>query len=325
MELEGEGLAPLGGLDLLDLVELLDPGLHLGGLGGLGLEPLDETHLLGQHGLLALVGGLGLGLVEGALALVEVVVAGVAGEDPAVDLDDPRDDPVHELAVVRGHQQRPLVRCQEALQPDDRFDVQVVRGLVEEHGVRAHEQDAGQPHPHLPAARESADVAVHHLLREAQPGQDLPGPGLERVTAELVETGLHLSEARQHRVELAGAPRVGQRVLELSQLHAHRGDLARAGHHLGDGGAAGHLAHVLAEVADADAAIDRHLALVGRLLLHDQTKDGGLAGAVGADQAHLFPAVDGRRRLHEQDLGAVLLADLVEPDHEAASLPGKWE
>ena len=44
---------------------------------------------------------------------------------------------------------------------------------------------------------------------------------------------------------------------------AHR---AGAVHHLGDGAAARHLADVLAEVADGDAAIDGDLALVGLLL-----------------------------------------------------------
>ena len=41
----------------------------------------------------------------------------------------------------------------------------MVARLVEQHGVGAHEQDAGQRHAHLPAARKLADVAVHHLLR----------------------------------------------------------------------------------------------------------------------------------------------------------------
>ena len=53
---------------------------------------------------------------------------------------------------------------------------------------------------------------------------------------------------------------------ELLQLGRDLADRAGAVHHLGDGAAARHLADVLAEVADGDAAIDRDLAFVGLLL-----------------------------------------------------------
>src|SRR5882757_7572740 len=53
-EIERHGLAPPRRLDALDLVELLDPALHLGGVRGARLEALDEFDLFGQHRLLAL-------------------------------------------------------------------------------------------------------------------------------------------------------------------------------------------------------------------------------------------------------------------------------
>ena len=105
-EVELDDLPTLGQLDLLDLLQRLDPALHLRGLGGVGGEAVDEALLLGQHRLLAGVGGFAVGLADRPLLLVEVVVAGVDGDLAAVDLGDPGDDAVHELAVVRGHQQR---------------------------------------------------------------------------------------------------------------------------------------------------------------------------------------------------------------------------
>ena len=45
--------------------------------------------------------------------------------------------------------------------------------LVEEQRVRRHEEDAGERHAHLPSARERADVAVHHLLAEAEAGEEV--------------------------------------------------------------------------------------------------------------------------------------------------------
>ena len=119
-----------------------------------------------------------------------------------------------------------------------------------------HQQDARQRHAHLPAAGERADVAVHHLLREAEAGEDLARARLERVAAELLEARLHLAEALDQRLELVGARRVGQRVLELVQLCADLGHRARAVHRLRDHAPALHLADVLAEVADGHAAVD---------------------------------------------------------------------
>src|SRR3712207_7289538 len=42
----------------------------------------------------------------------------------AVDLGDLADDAVHEVAVVRGHQERALPSLEERLEPDDRLDVE---------------------------------------------------------------------------------------------------------------------------------------------------------------------------------------------------------
>src|SRR3546814_17090817 len=76
------------------------------------LEALDELDLLGQHRLLALELRLALLLVQRALLVVEIVIARIRGERAAVDLHDLADDAVHDLAVVRGHQQR-AVRSEE--------------------------------------------------------------------------------------------------------------------------------------------------------------------------------------------------------------------
>src|SRR5690606_36338572 len=78
---------------------------------------------------------------------------------------------------------------------------------------------------------------------------------------------------------------------------------------------AGHLAHVLIEVADGHAAIDGDLAFLGLLLTGDEAEEGRLAGAVRTDEAHLLPTVEGGRGLDEEDLLSVLLADVVEADH----------
>ena len=57
------------------------------------------------------------------------------------------------------------------------------------------------------------------------------------------------------------------------------------------------------------------LALVGLLLAGDHPEQRGLAGAVRADEADLLALLERRGGLDEEDLVAVLLADIVETDH----------
>ena len=164
-ELEHHRLAALGRLDPLDLLQLLHPALHLRGVRGARLEALDELDLLGEHRLLALELRLLLLLGQRALLLVEFVVARIRGQRAAVDLHHLGDDAVHELAVVRGHQQRALVALEELLQPDQAFEVEVVARLVEQHDVGAHEQDARR----APRASSSRPTA-RRRRRPSSPG-----------------------------------------------------------------------------------------------------------------------------------------------------------
>ena len=320
-ELEEHRLAPPGRLHPVDLLQLLHPALHLRGVRGPRLEALDELDLLGEHRLLALELRLLLGLGQRALLLVELEVAGICGQCAAVDLHHLGDDAVHELAVVRGHQQCALVALEELLQPDEALQVEMVARLVQQHDVGAHQQDARQRHAHLPAARQRADVAVHHLLAEAQAGEHLARPPLERIAVELLEARLHLAVALDQALHLVRAIRIPHGRFELLELGRHRAHRAGAVHHLRHGAATRHLAHVLAEVADGHAAIDRHLALVGMVLARDHPEQRGLAGAVGADETDFLALLERRRGLDEEELVAVLLADAVETNHVCAK-PG---
>ena len=82
--------------------------------------------------------------------------------------------------------------------------------------------------------------------------------------------------------------------------------LGRAGHDLLQGRAAGHLAHILGKIADGRSAWAGDLAAVHLLLAGDDAEDGGLAGAVGPDQAGAGAGQDLEAGVAEQDLRAVL-------------------
>ena len=216
---------------------------------------------------------------------------------------------------MRGHQQRAFVTLEKLLQPDQAFQVEVVARLVQQHGVGTHQENARQRDAHLPAAGQRADIAVHHLQTEAQAGEDFAGPRLQGIAVEFLEPRLHLAVAGDDVVHVASARRIRHGGLEFLQLDRHRAHGACAIHHLGHRAAAGHLADILAEIADGDAAIDGDLALVGLLFARDHPEKRGFAGAVGADQAGLLPLLQRRRGFDEENLVAMLLADVVETDH----------
>ena len=97
----------------------------------------------------------------------------------------------------------------------------MVARLVEQHRVGPHQQDAGQRHAHLPAARQRADVAVHHLLAEAEAGEHFARAAVQRIAVELLEAALHLAVALDDLVHLVGPVRIAHRGLELLQLGGH--------------------------------------------------------------------------------------------------------
>src|ERR1035437_10167002 len=314
--------ACLGQLDLIDLIQGLDAALHLRGFGGVRLEALDEALLLGQHGLLAGERRLLIVLADGALALVEIVVAGVGDDLAGIDLGDFGDDAVHELAVVRGHQQRTGVTLEELLQPDDGLDVEVVGGFVHEQHVGAAEEDAGEGDAHLPAAGERADVAIDLVVLEAEPVQHLARLRLKLVAAEMFVGLLHLAEARDDAVHAAGPIGIFHGAMEALQLVVQIADPAAAGDGLIEHGTARHLFHVLAEIADGELLGNRDIPLVGDFLADHHAEEGSLAGAVGSDQSDLFTGVQLKGSVNENQLLAVLLVDSGERNHRNSRLAG---
>ena len=78
------------------------------------------------------------------------VVARPGREPPAIELDDARRQALKERAVVRDEHDRPGVLREEALEPGDGLDVEMVGGLVEQQQVglghqRAREEDSAAP------------------------------------------------------------------------------------------------------------------------------------------------------------------------------------
>ena len=138
---------------------------------------------------------------------------------------------------------------------------------------------------------------------------------LERVPAEMLVLLLHLAEPGENPIHVIALCRVRHLVLQRLELVVQVSDTTAPGDRLIEDGAACHFLDVLAEVADGRPLRDRNLPLVGRFLAGDHPEDGRLPGAVRADEADLLARIELERRVDEQDLPAVLLADAGEGDH----------
>ena len=210
-------------LDGDDLLEHLDPALHLRGLRRLVAEPVDE-HLDPLDFLVLLLLGLAHPL-QPRLALLEVVavVAGVVGQLPEVHLGDPRDDRVEEVAVVRDEDDGVRVVVEVLLEPVARLEVEVVGRLVEQQQVGAREQQLGERDAHLPAARERLGRAVEVVRREAEAVEDRRQLQVDAVAVVEPEAILQVAVAGEHRLVLGvGDVRVAEAILELVHLGLDR-------------------------------------------------------------------------------------------------------
>ena len=145
--------------DALHALERLQAALRLARLRRLRAEALDEGLHVRDLALLLLVQRALLRELRGARLLERAVVAAIDRRLLVLDVDDAVDDAVEELAIVRDQQQRAGIVAQPALEPDDRVEVEVVGGLVEQQQVRRTHQRLRDVEPHAPAAGEIAHRA----------------------------------------------------------------------------------------------------------------------------------------------------------------------
>ena len=218
---------------------------------------------------------------------------------------------------MRGHQQRARIRFQELLQPDDRFDIQVVGRLVHQQHVGPAEQHARQRHAHLPAARERAHVAIDLVVLEAQPVQHLARLRFERVAAQVLVLLLHLAEALQDAVHLVRrCSGSSMACCRASSSWCRSPSAAAAGDGFVQHRAALHLLHVLAEVADGAASWEPRPRL--RRATSSPTimrKSVVLPEPFGPDQPDLLAGVQLKGGVDEDQLLAVLLVDVGKGNH----------
>ena len=275
--------------------------------------PLDLRLLFG--GPFPQVGDLG-----GAAFLVGAEAARIPGQLPGGDLGDPGHHRIQEESVVRHEHQPSPVPGEEVQQPGPRFDIEVVRRLVEQDQVVGFEEEPRQGDAHLPALGEVPDRSIAVPPGEPEPRKHLADPGVEFVAAapaplffqfavSVQEPGLARRLRQPFRQSLLGSPlrqQVGEGAL----------------HFVGDGALA-EPQPLLRQVADAAGPRPDDFALVGAGQAGQDLQQGGLAGAVGADQSDPLAGADAPVDPVEQHLLAVGLRGFDQLDHRARLLSAR--
>ena len=125
------------------------------------LHALADPHFLLRELLVEQRRVLGLDVERRALLEHVVVVAGgPAREAAAIELDDARRKAPDQGAIVAHEQQCPAELEHGFLEPGDRIDVEMVRGLIQQQQVRRRDQRPAQHHAPPPAARERAQRRI---------------------------------------------------------------------------------------------------------------------------------------------------------------------
>ena len=180
---------------------------------------------------------------------------------------------------------------EELFEPFQAAGVEVVGRLVEEEDVGALEQRRGQQRAGLLAAGEAGERAVGVEVLDPEAAADLLGARLGGPGA----GGLGALERVGVGVEVARRLERGERLAGLAEGVVEE----RADRRLG---------RLLREVADAGRREDR--AAVGVLAAGQQLEQGGLAGAVGADEPGSVAGVEGQRQALEEGCAVIALGQV---------------
>ncbi len=215
------------------------------------------------------------------------------------------------------HDQPTPVGGQEVAQPDDRVRVEVVGGLVQQHGVSPGEQDPRQLDASPLATAERGERLAEDPVLDAEAGRDLRGLGLGGVPAAGVQLGVGPLVAA-HRVVpdlwvVAAHLGLGGAQAADDVVEPARGQDPFAGEHVGVT-----RARVLREVADGPGAL--HRSRSGQRLAGEDLGERGLAGAVAPDQPHLVPGGDAEADAFHQEPRTGSDFQLVGGDHVMVSV-----
>ena len=236
------------------------------------------------------------------------VPVAVAGDVPRLGLQHRGGQALQEDTVVGDREHRAGVRPQLRLQPFHGVVVQVVGRLVQEQGLRAAGEDAGQRQTGAFASGEGAEPALTAKRRQAEVVQRDVHAAVGVVAAPCLVAREQHGVRRECRRVLA----LAERLLGPAQFGL-QGPQVREGQVDGvlDGGRRGQR-EGLRQVADSAGGGHRRLTAVGALPACEDPEEGGFAGAVVTDQSGLLTRFQGEGDLVQNGAARVALGDVAE-------------
>ncbi len=193
---------------------------------------------------------------------------------------------------------------EEAFQPADRLDVEMVGRLVQQQHIGFAHQRLRQQHAPLHAAGQRGEVGVSGQF---QLGQHLFDAPVQIPAVLCFDLMLHVAQ----RLE------IGRRVQLVQQMVIARQQPAKIaqpfGHHI-EHAAGGVLRYLLRHARHHDAVLDAHFAIVGMQLAGDQFHQGGFAFAVATDDADTLVRLDRQIDVFEQERAADTEVDALQLD-----------
>ncbi len=223
--------------------------------------------------LLALVHGLLLRKLLGALSFELAVIACVQADLLVFDVRDTGADDVQEIAIVRDDQQDTREAAQPALQPENGRQVEVIGGLIQQQHIRATHQGACQVEAHAPATRERGHRVLNILGRKPESVQEACGASVGTVAIDVLHV---LVQRCQGIVSAIGfcccdfAPQRNQFSISFDNKFDSRNGSRWA---------------FLLDMRDNQVLRQAECTIVGIELAHDHCEQGSFAAAVGANHA----------------------------------------
>ncbi len=208
----------------------------------------------------------------------------------ALELEDPADHVIEEVAVVGDHQHRAGIFLEMIFEPFHALGVEMVGRFVEQQDAGLLHQQPRQRHAALFAAGQVLDAPVRR--RAAQRFHRDLELVVERPAVDRVDLLLQLAHLGQQRVEIGVILRIAHLGRDCVEAVNHVGDLARAVLHVLEHALVRIEFRLLRQVAHGDVLARPGFAgKIGVDPGHD-LHQGGLARAVGADDADLGALVE---------------------------------
>ena len=262
--------------------------------GAAGFDTLAYPDLLLREHLVEARGGLLLGLEFLGLApLIVAEAPWVAAEAAAIELDDAGRDMVQEHPVMGDHDHGAAKVADQALEPQDAVDVQVIGRLVQQQQIRLAHQRAGQRDALHAAAGQAAD---RHVSGEPQLQQDIFHPLIEPPCIGLFHFMLQCLQSR-HRVVVMT---VGHRMHRGVIIDQQPGRIAETVRDRREHVPLEREVRLLRHIGDLQAVLSPDGAVVEHRLTGQGLEQAGFSGTVAPDQRNALARIQLERRMIQQ-------------------------